>query len=68
MGTAAAAGDLWDTGRSRLQEDDPEALLLQAPPAGSAQHGEHVGASVESGQVLVTETPQQLDRGVDAVG
>ncbi len=35
----------------RLQEHDPEPLLLQAAPAGPAAQGEHIGAGVQRRQV-----------------
>ena len=56
-------GHLGDPRRRRLQEHDPEPLLLEAQPPVPAQHGEHVGRAHQAGQVLVGHPAEQPDRG-----
>ncbi len=48
---AAVSGHRGDAGRGRLEEDDPEPLLLEPAPAGPAAQREHVGAGVQARQV-----------------
>ena len=47
---AAVTGDRRDARGGRLEEHDPESLLLEAAPAGPAAQGEHVGAGVQAGR------------------
>ena len=51
--TTAFARHRGIAGRGRLEEYDPESLLLQAPPTGPAAQREHVSAGVQAGQVAV---------------
>ena len=62
MGATAATGNLRDAACGRLDEDDAEALLLEAEPAVAAGLGEHVGAAVERGQVVVLDPADEAGR------
>ena len=59
-GAAAVAGDLGHAGGRGLEEHDAEALLLEAAPPVAAAHGEHVGAAVERGQVVVGHPAEEV--------
>ena len=61
-GATAVPRDLGHAARRRLEEDDAEALLLEPAPAVAAQHGEHVAAAVERGQVVVGDATEEPHR------
>ena len=63
--TAAATSDLGDTGRRRLDEDDPESLLLEAAPSGAADHGENVAGAVQAHEVAVGYPSEEAHRRVE---
>ena len=59
VGPPAAPGHLGHPGRRRLEEDDAESLLLESEPPVAAGHGEHVGGTVEPGQVVVVHPAEE---------
>ena len=59
----AAPSHLGDAGRSRLEEDDPEALLFEAGEACPAEHAEDVAGSVQAGQEALLDPSEQDGRG-----
>ena len=61
-GSAAVAGHLGHACGSRLEEDDAEALLLEAAPPAAAEHGVDVGGAVDHGQVLLGHPAEERHR------
>ena len=59
IGAAASPGYLRHPRCSRLQEDDPESLLLEAEPAIATTHRPDVSCAVEKGHVVVGDPPQE---------
>ena len=62
VGTAAVPRDLGHSACRRLEEDDAEALLLEAAPAIAAQHREDVAGGVDRRQVVVGDSTEEPHR------
>ena len=60
--SAVVPGHLGDPARGRLDEDDPEPLLLQAAPADAVGSGEDVGTGVERRQPVVGDPAEEPHR------
>ena len=64
----AVARHLRHAACSGLDEDDPETLLFEAAPPVPTHHREHVGAPVHQRQVVVVDSTQEHDRGIEFGG
>ena len=67
-GPTAVDGHARHPGRGRLDEDDAETLLFEAPPARPAAQREYVGTGVEIGQVGGGQAAQEVHPDVGVGG